>query len=734
MALTLAAITVADLDSDFELRVPIVNRYLLLGVLCMSSVSAEEPGKATGGVADVAAAGKQTSNDDPYLWLEEVTGAEALAWVRARNEASVKELAGSEAFTETKQQLRAIMDAKERIPSLRKRGEFYYTFWQDAEHPRGLWQRTTLAEFRKPEPKWEVLLDLDALGKAEQTNWVWSGAECLPPEHKRCLIELSKGGADAVVIREFDLESRGFVKDGFHLPEAKSIMSWRDQDSVFVGTDFGPGSMTRSGYPRIAKIWQRGTPLSAAKTIFEGQAEDVWAYAARDFSKGYERDFAGRGLTTYTNESYLLRDGATIKIDKPDSATAQTWREWILLTLREDWKVGTRTWPAGALLAGKLEDYLAGKRELQMLYEPGPRKSLDSFTPTRHHLLVNELDMVRNKLYVLTPEDGQWQRQPLAGAPELGTVFVSAVDADESDAYFMTVTDFLTPNSLYLGEVGKAQPERLKALPGFFKTDDLQAEQQLATSEDGTKVPYFIVHRKDLKRDGSHPTLLYGYGGFEISEVPYYRADVGTAWLARGGIYVVANIRGGGEFGPAWHQAALKQNRHKAYEDMAAVAKDLVKRGYTSAKRLGVSGGSNGGLLTGNMLSTYPELFGAIVIQVPLLDMLRYHKLLAGASWMGEYGDPENPEEARFLRRYSPYHQVQQDRHYPPVLLTTSTRDDRVHPGHARKLMAKLMAQGHTAYYYENIEGGHGGGADNEQLAFMDALAFQFLWQELGPP
>ncbi len=692
---------------------------LWLGTLLMGQVMADEPAPPA-------------SPDDPYLWLEDVGGDKALDWVRARNDATVAKLGKSKAFDELSARLLGILDSKERIPGVTKLGDHYYNFWRDAAQPRGVWRRTSLAEYRKKSPDWEVVLDLDALGKQEGENWVWAGADCLKPAYERCLVSLSRGGADATVVREYDLKSKAFLKDGYTLSEAKNFVGWQDIDHIFVGTNFGEGSMTDSGYARIGKLWKRGTPLAEATTVFEGQAADVGIYVGRDFTVGFERDIISRADTFFTNEAYLLQDGKPVKIDKPHSANAQFWREWLLIELREDWTVGGTTWPAGALLAAKLDSFLAGKRELQMLYEPNQRKSLAGYSGTRNHLIVNELDMVRNKLYVLSVVDGKWQRKPLAGTPAFGTVGVNPIDADASDEFFMTVTDYLTPTSLYLGKVGSDKPELLKSLPSFFDSKGLEVAQHQAKSEDGTLVPYFVVHKKDLKLDGSHPTMLYGYGGFEVSEVPSYRAGVGAAWLERGGVYAVANIRGGGEFGPAWHQAALKANRHKAYEDMAAVARDLAARKITSAKHLGVQGGSNGGLLTGNMLSTYPELFGAIVIQVPLLDMLRFHKLLAGASWMGEYGNPDDPEEAKFLRRYSPYHQISKDKTYPPVLLTTSTRDDRVHPGHARKLMAKLMEQGHQAYYYENIEGGHGGAADNKQGAFMQALSFTFLWEKLS--
>jgi prolyl oligopeptidase len=670
--------------------------------------------------------------EDPYLWLEDVGGERALEWVRARNAQSKAGLAASDDFKALEKRIRAILDSDARIPFVGKIGEHYYNFWRDAKNPRGLWRRTSLAEYRKDEPAWEVVIDLDALAKAEDENWVWRGADCLKPEYRRCLVSLSRGGADATVTREYDMVERAFVKDGFFLPEAKGGASWRDADSLYVATDFGPGSMTASGYPRIAKLWQRGTPLSQATVVYEGKPEDIWISAGRDLTKGFERDFIYRGLTFFTNELYLLRDGKPVKIEKPDSANASMHREWLLIELREAWDTGGKTHPAGALLATKLDDFLAGKRDFAVLFAPSARTSLAGFSPTRNHILLNELDNVRNRLYVLTHGEDGWKREPLPGMPAFGTVSAGAIDDEESDAYFMTVADYLTPTSLYLGEVGKGAPDRLKSLPAFFDKAGLEVAQREATSDDGTRVPYFIVSRKDMQLDGDNPTLLYGYGGFEVPMLPGYSAGVGAAWLEKGGVYVVANIRGGGEFGPKWHQAALKANRNKAYEDFAAVAKDLIERKVTSPARLGTQGGSNGGLLMGNMLTTYPELFGAIVIQVPLLDMLRYHKLLAGASWVGEYGNPDDPEEAKFLRRYSAYHNLSKDKDYPPVLFTTSTRDDRVHPGHARKMMALMMEQGHDATYYENIEGGHGGAANNEQAAFMSALAYTFLWEKIG--
>ena len=696
-------------------------RLALALVLAMST---------TGNVA-AADTAKAPAPPDPYLWLEDVTGERALEWARARNAESARVLETGD-FGALEKRILDILDSDARIPYVQKLGPWYYNFWKDAKNPRGLWRRTTLEEYRKEHPSWETVIDLDALGAAEKENWVWHGADCLKPEYKRCLLSLSRGGADASVVREFDLESKTFVKDGFALPEAKSWgTGWLDAETLYVGTDFGPGSLTSSGYPRIAKVWRRGTPLAEAETVYEGKGEDMMAFAFRDHTKGFVRDFVHRSITFYTNELLLRRDGKLVKIEKPDSANADVHRDLLLLKLRDDWTVGGKTYPAGALLAADFEGFLKGERRFDALFEPTERKSLAAFSSTLHHVLVNELDNVKNRVYVLTRKDGKWAREPLPGTPEFGTVTASAVDNEESDDYFMTVTDFLTPTSLFLGTVGKGAPEKLKQLPAFFDAKGLAVSQHEVASKDGTRIPYFQVARKDLVLDGKNPTLLSGYGGFEIPEVPIYSPGQGAAWLEKGGVYVVANIRGGGEFGPKWHQAALKANRHKSYEDFIAVAEDLVRRKVTSTPHLGIRGGSNGGLLVGNMLTMRPDLFGAVVCQVPLLDMRRYNVLLAGASWMGEYGNPDDPKEWEFIRTFSPYHNVKDGVQYPPILVTTSTRDDRVHPGHARKMVALLTEKKQDVLYYENIEGGHGGAANNKQTAFMNALAYTFLWSRL---
>ena len=670
---------------------------------------------------------------DPYLWLEEVTGDEPLDWVKARNAECTTELTAADSFTSLEERIRSILDSKARIPAITKIGDRYYNFWRDADHPKGLWRRTTLDDYRRDEPRWETVLDLDALAAAEGENWVWHGANVLEPDDRLCLVSLSRGGADADVIREFDLETKAFVADGFSLPEAKSRVAWRGIDSLFVATDTGPGSLTTSGYPRTVREWQRGTPLADAPVVFEGREDDMSVLAVRDLTPGFERDMVMRRITFYTSETYLRRDGRLVKLEKPDDAEASLHREWLLLELRSPWEVGGTTHPAGSLLVTNLESFLAGERTLTPLFTPGERTSLAGFAPTRNRILLTTLDNVRSRVTALTFRDGAWRPTPLPGVPESGTASVSPIDDMESDDAFLVTASSLQPSTLSLvtAQPGGDTVEPLKKSPSFFDAAGLKVEQHETVSRDGTRIPYFQIGPATLPLDGSTPTLLYGYGGFEIPLVPGYEPVAGAAWLERGRVYVIANIRGGGEFGPRWHQAALKAERPRAYEDLIAVAEDLVARKVTSPRHLGVKGGSNGGLLVGNMYTRRPDLFGAVVCQVPLLDMRRYHTLLAGASWMGEYGNPDDPEEWSFIRGFSPYHNVDPAGTYPPILITTSTRDDRVHPGHARKMAALLREAGKRVLSYENIEGGHGGAADNRQKAFMDALAYAFLEQEL---
>jgi len=674
-----------------------------------------------------------TPEEDPYLWLEEVTGDKALDWVREQNKSTQDHFESSAEFSNLRDDLLKILDSDERIPFVSKSGDYYYNFWRDRDHERGIWRRTTLEEYRKEDPKWEIVLDLDELAADENENWIWGGAQLLRPDYDLALLSLSRGGADASVTREFDMKTRQFVADGFQRDEAKGGISWIDRDSVFIFTDFGEGTMTSSGYPRIAKLWRRGTPLADAEVVYEGKPDDMYIGAGHDDSPGFERNFVQRTLAFYNDEMYLRSDdGKLTKIDAPNSANKNVFREYLLLELRKPWEVGGKTYQAGSLLVTRFDDFMAGGRDFDVAFEPTENTSLAGYSPTKDHILLNVLEDVKNRVYVLTREGDTWKRESLRGAPKIGTVSVRPVDADESNEYWMTSSGYLTPTTLYHGEIG-GDPERLKQLTPMYDAQGLQVSQHFATSKDGTRVPYFMVSKEGVELNGDNPTLLYGYGGFEISLTPGYRAGVGRAWTSQGGVYVVANIRGGGEYGPRWHQAALKQNRLRAYEDFAAVAEDLIKRKVTSKDRLGIQGGSNGGLLVGNMVALYPDLFGAAVCQVPLLDMRRYHLLLAGASWMAEYGNPDAEGEWDFIKNYSPYQNIKPSVKYPAMLFTTSTRDDRVHPGHARKMMALMYDQGHDVSYYENIEGGHGGAANNKQRAYMQALAYSFLKERLFP-
>jgi prolyl oligopeptidase len=670
--------------------------------------------------------------EDPYLWLEEVQGERALAFVHEQNAASTGELMSKPLYAEIEGRLRAIYDSKDRIPYVEEIGGRLYNLWQDAEHPRGLWRRTSWEEYAKSEPAWETVIDLDALSAKDGQSWVWHGASCLPPAWDRCLVSLSPGGSDADVTREFSLATGTFVDGGFALPEAKGGASWVDQDHVFVSLAQGPGTETTSGYPRQVRLWTRGTPLSEAKIVFEGQETDVSVGGYKDLTAGFEREIVYRSPTFYTQETFLREGDALVRLDVPEDANASLWREWLIVELRSPWQAGGATHPAGSLVAAKLDAFKAGSREMQVLFTPTDATALSGMTVTRHHLVLNILDNVRSRIEVLTPGEAAFTRRPVDGLPEFASISVSPVDAETSDEVFLTITDFVTPTTLSLVDLAKSDaPKTLKSLPAYFDAKGLMISQHFATSKDGTKIPYFQVSKKSVKPKGKAPTLLYGYGGFEVSLTPSYNAGTGAAWLEKGGVYVLANIRGGGEFGPRWHQAALKEHRHRAYEDFAAVADDLVRRRVTTPEHLGAMGGSNGGLLMGNMLTQYPDRFGAIVCQVPLLDMRRYHTLLAGASWMGEYGNPDEPAEWSFIQGFSPYHLVKSDGKYPRTFFVTSTKDDRVHPGHARKMVARMKEMGHDVVYWENVEGGHGGAATNADRAKMWALSFTFLWETL---
>jgi prolyl oligopeptidase len=686
-------------------------------------------------------------DDDPYRYLEDVDGKASMQWVEAQNAISTKELQSDPAYAALNQRLLAIFDSKQRIPPIEKIGDRYYNFWRDADHVRGILRRTTLDEYRKTDPAWETVLDVDALSVGEKENWVWKSWSCRYPDHQRCIVYLSRGGGDATVAREFDLVKMRFVEavdGGFYLPEAKGSLSWIDNDHVFVRTDFGPDTLTDSGYPRIVKRWTRGAALASAEVVLAGEKVDISSEATQSHlhidGHVVYRTLVRRDLTFFTNESYYLttKDGNQLltKIDKPDDAEATLWRDQIVITLRKAWPANangnaSQEIPAGALIAMNFDRFMAGSRDFTMLFTPGPRRSLGQATATLNHFLVNAMSDVQNHVFEWTLKNGKWTSKAI-DLPRDGTVAMQAVDSDTTDDYFVYLSNATQPTTLALARVDSKQREAMKALPAFFDTTGVKVDQREARSTDGTRIPYVVVTPKDYKADGTAPTILYGYGGFEIPMLPRaYGAGNGAAWIERGGVFVVAGIRGGGEFGPEWHQAALKANRQRAYDDFIAVAEDLIANHITSPAHLGIMGGSNGGLLVGAVAMQRPDLLKAVVCQVPLLDMRRYNKLLAGASWVGEYGNPDVPDEWAYISKYSPYQNVFADKHYPRFLFTTSTRDDRVHPGHARKMAAKMLEQKHDVLFYENTEGGHAGSANNVQQARMSALEYTFMMREL---
>ena len=674
--------------------------------------------------------------DDPFLWLEQVEGERALKWVHERNSECFDELETDELYEVFLSQAEKLLNAKDRIPYGSIRGKHIYNFWQDAEHVRGIIRRTTPESYRLAEPEWETVLDIDALAKAENENWVYKGISWLTPNYKLCLVKLSRGGTDASEHREFDTTAKRFVEDGFVLPEAKSGVAWLDSDTLLVGTNWGEGSLTESGYPRVAKLWKRGTSLAEAKTIFEGRPEDIGIWP-RVMNFGEETlALVEQSLTFFTGAYHVLGyDGKLMRLPLQKSADlAGFYAGRLLFTLREAWEGAGRTYKQGALLAINAANFKATGNlpAIEIIYIPDDRSSVEGITVSRSGLYITLLQNVKGRIlrFIVNPQNGKWTSKPLP-LPQNGAVSVSAA-SPHSDTIFINYEDHVTPDKLSEYNARAHKLIELKSLPERFDSGELEVHQYMVRSVDGTEIPYFVIHRKGLKPDGGTPTILYGYGGFEISLKPSYSATIGKLWLERGGAYAVANIRGGGEFGPRWHKAALRTQRQRAYDDFIAVAEDLAKRRITSSRYLGISGGSNGGLLVGAILTQRPDLLNAVVCRVPLLDMIRYTKLLAGASWAAEYGDPEDPKMRDAILRYSPYQNVFPDRKYPKVFIETSTKDDRVHPGHARKMVARMRDQGHEVLYYENTEGGHAAGANLKQHARRYALEYVYFSRQLG--
>ena len=675
-------------------------------------------------------------DEDPYAWMEVIDGERPITWAKAENERSLRVLEGDPQFAGLHADALAIANAKDRIPAVHFAGnDELRNFWQDADHVRGIWRRTTLERYRTDAPSWELLLDLDALAKAENANWVWSGADCLPPEDRLCLISLSDAGKDAVSVREYDTEAHAFVAGGFSLPEGKHRVAWLDADTILIATEWEKGQLTTAGYPYIIKSVKRSQALSAAHELFRGDARDggygVDPYVLRDADGAVQAVMASRPLDTFTAEYYLIGDGMPVKLSLPLQSTLQTFVAGkIVFTLEEDWPA--RNLKQGDLVTYDLTALKAGADSAspQLVLRPGPREAIEEVASTRNRLIIALYENVKGAVVALEPKDGSWVRSRLDQLPANSSVSI-VTTSDRSNQLIASVASFLTPTTHWLADGATGHAEQLKALAPRFDASNLMVEQLEATSKDGTKVPYFVVRPKGVDLVGAAPTLLYAYGGFQVSMTPWYSGTIGKLWLERGGTFVVANIRGGGEFGPAWHNAGLKENRQKVYDDFFAVSEDLIARKITSARRLGIMGGSNGGLLMGVAMTQRPELYHAIVIQVPLFDMIGYTHIGAGASWVGEYGDPAIPAERAVIERYSPYQKLQAGKRYPEVFLETSTADDRVHPAHARKAAARLKELGYPYFYYENMEGGHSAGANLNQVALTNALEYTYLSRKL---
>jgi prolyl oligopeptidase len=673
---------------------------------------------------------------DPYVWLEEVEGERAMEWVKAHNAHSLGVLQGDPRYETLHQQALEIVQSRDRIPAPGFTHDGHIdNFWQDAQHVRGVWRRTTLDSYKTAEPQWETVLDIDALAEAESANWVYKGSTCLAPEERYCLISLSNGGKDAVTLREFDSVTRSFVEGGIYLPESKGGASWINKDTLLVARDFGPGTLTNSGYPMVVKRMRRGENLDQADVLFMGEPTDVSVsgYTLRDADGVLKATLINRSIDFYSSETYRVTDdGAVVKLALPaKSDITGLVAGKLVVSLKQDWTAPSgQDFKSGDLIAWPLDAWLEDPATPAVLVlRPTERQAVEGVNATRNTLVVALYDNVRGSVRVYRPGETEWTYSTLDLPQNVSVGVGSASEID--DKIFVSVTGYLNPSSLWLADAATGAVDQVKSMPAKFDATGMTVEQHEARSADGTMIPYFVVHKADMPLDGSNPTLLYGYGGFESSLLPGYSATVGKLWLERGGVYVIANTRGGGEFGPRWHEAALQQNRQRAHEDFQAVALDLIARKITSQPKLGIMGGSQGGLFMGAMLTQRPDLINAAVIQVPLFDMLRFHKLLAGASWIGEYGDPEIPEQRAWIQQYSPYQNLRAGQPYPEVFIHTSTKDDRVHPGHARKAAARLEELGYPVLFYENTDGGHAAGANLQETARRLALEYTYLSRRL---
>ena len=672
-------------------------------------------------------------DDDPYLWLEEIEGSRAIEFVERQSRATLDRFGGA-AFERDCAMLASIYDRPDNIPYVGRRGGYLYNLWKDASNPRGLWRRTTLDEFRKPNPSWDILLDIDQLAATEGQDWLLNSVSSLPANAPRVILSLSRGGSDAVTLREFDLNTKRFVTGGFSLAEAKSSAAWVDPDTLLLSSAYGEGMATTSGYARTVRLWRRGEPAERATEVFETAPDRMSADCDVDRTGPSPRVWFIDRLDFFSFNAWLgTETGASVKLDLPSDIWLEAHQDWFVVKLRSTWAVAGVTHAPDTVLGISLSAFLAGDRNFTVVFAPGPRRALQGFFWAAGQLVLSILDELRPVFEVCTPSAGGWSRAKLRGLPEIGVVDVWRFDNHESESngdLLANVQDPLTPPSLMLIEQAVASPVILKQAPKTFAADGLVVTQHEAVSIDGERIPY--VQTGPAGETGDAPVHMSAYGGFGHSVKPYYNSALGKLWLERGGTTVQANLRGGGEFGTRWHDAGRLAGKRLSHDDFAAVAADLVRRGVTRAKRIAAEGGSNGGILITNMLTRYPERFGALFCTIPLIDMRRYTKLLAGASWIAEYGDPDKPEEWEWLKTYSAYHAAVPGLSYPPILIATTRRDDRVHPGHARKMAAKLQAMGYEVYFYEPAAGGHGYGKDNKERASFQVLGFRFLKSKIG--
>jgi len=667
-------------------------------------------------------------SEDPFLWLENVEGERAMEWVLAQNDLTRTELRAFPAYQRLYDNTLAIFTSTDRIAYPTIHGDMLYNFWTDADNPRGVYRRTTWESYLSGDPDWEVVLDMDALVAEEGTPWAFRGMNCLFPEGRLCLVSLSPGGSDALEVREFDLDAMDFVEDGFMVPVSKNSTAWVDGNTILVSHALDEEYVTTSGYSRAARRWERGTSLEDAPIIAEGGENDMGVFVATQETLDGPLTVVARLVTIFETEYQFLENGELVSVDIPSDAKMNLVGDQLVLQLVSDWTVGGETFIEGSVVSANLDEYLAGERNVELVVTPDERSTINGISATKDYLLVNQLTEVQGQLIRYWREGGRWASEGIE-TPPMGAVGISSSSVHHN-RFFFTHNSFTKPTTLFLAEEDGTVRE-VRSLPHQFSAEGLVVEQHHATSQDGTRIPYFVVRAENAPMDGTNPTLLTGYGGFQISSTPSYLGPFGKGWVEGGGVYVLANIRGGGEFGPSWWKAALKENRQRAYDDFIAVGEDLVAGGITSPGHLGIMGGSNGGLLVGVAMTQRPDLFNAVVAQVPLLDMKRYHTLLAGASWMAEYGDPDIPEEWAYISRYSPYQNVKEDVDYPRPFIFTTTRDDRVHPGHARKMAARMMSYGHEVFYFENVEGGHGAGVTPEQQAESLALTLAYLHLQL---